>query len=188
MLSGITYNESSQKYYQSTITGKTMRFDREKYIDILMYILAKCCNKPNLGKTVLCSILYFIDSNYYELYGKLLTEETYIKSKRGIRPAHFKEVTEDLIAQKQLFLRKEPYYNRTIHRYYLTVIPSLKFSKKELEIIDFSINRLCDNNANSILKYATKDPPLIATDFGENIDCRYVFCRNDNYSAIMVNK
>ena len=165
-----------------------MQFNRDKYIDILMYILAKCYNKPNLGKTVLCSILYFIDSNHYELYGKLLTKETYIKSKRGIKPAHFKEITEELIANKQLFLRKEPYYNRTIHRYYLTIIPSLKFSKQELEILDFSINHLCDNNANSILKCAIKDPPLIIADFGENIDCRYVFCRNNEYTAKKINK
>ncbi|WP_295589424.1 type II toxin-antitoxin system antitoxin SocA domain-containing protein [uncultured Methanobrevibacter sp.] len=160
-----------------------MQLNREKYIDVIMYILARCCNKPNLGKTVLCSILYFIDSNYYELYGKLLTKETYVKSKRGIKPTHFKEVTEDLISSKKLFLRKEPYYHRTIHRYYLTIIPSIKFSREELEIIDFSINALCNNNASTIMKYAIKDPPLMIADFGENIDYRYVFCRNHKYSA-----
>ena len=32
-----------------------------KYTDLLKYILFKCYNKPNFGKTVLCSILYFID-------------------------------------------------------------------------------------------------------------------------------
>ena len=160
-----------------------MQLNREKYIDVIMYILAKCYNRPNLGKTVLCSILYFIDSNYYEIYGKLLTKETYVKSKRGIKPTHFKEVTEDLISSKQLFLRKEPYYHRTIHRYYLTIIPSIKFSREELEIIDFSINALCHNNASTIMKYAIKDPPLMIADFGENIDYRYVFCRNNKYSA-----
>ena len=160
-----------------------MQFNRDKYIDIIMYILARCYNKPNLGKTVLCSILYFIDSNYYELYGKLLTKETYIKSKKGIKPAHFNEITEELMASKQLFLRREPYYNRTIHRYYLTIIPTPRFSEQELEILDFSIDQLCDNSADSILKYAIKDPPLIIANFGENIDCRYVFSRNEKYSA-----
>ena len=90
---------------------------------LIIYILSKGYNKPNLGKTLLCSILYFIDSNYYELYGKLLTDETYIKSKKGIKPKHFQEITQEQIAKKQLFLRKEPYYNRTIHRYYPTIIP-----------------------------------------------------------------
>lgn len=161
-----------------------MNFNREKYIDIIMYILIKCYSKPNLGKTVLCSILYFIDFNYYELYGTFLTNETYIKSKTGIKPKHFNEVTNELIANKKLFLRREQYYHRIINRYYLTTIPQFKFSIDELGVINKSIDKLSENNASTITKYAIKDPPLHIADFGDVIDYRYVFCRNDNYSFI----
>ena len=160
-----------------------MKFNRQKYIDLILYILSQSYDKQHLGKTVLCSILYFIDFNHYELYGKLLTKETYIKSKKGIKPKHFNEVTNELIERKQLFLRKEPYYHRIIHRYYPTIIPTVKFSKRELEIIDFSIRQLSNNNASAMIKYAIKDPPIIIADFGEDIDCRYVFSRNEKYSA-----
>ena len=128
-------------------------------------------------------MLYFIDFNHYELYGKLLTKETYIKSKKGIKPKHFNEVTNELIDKKQLFLRKEPYYHRIIHRYYPTIIPTVRFSKKELEIIDFSIRQLINNNASTMIKYAIRDPPMTVAEFGENIDCRYVFSRNEKYSV-----
>ena len=135
-----------------------MRFDREKYIDLIMYILFKASYKPTFGKTVLCSILYFIDFNYYELYGELLTNETYIKSKRGIRPLHFRQVSQYLIDNNKLFFRKEPYYNRTIHKYYPLIIPNVKFSEKELEIIDYWIDKLSNSNASSITRYAIRDP------------------------------
>ena len=161
-----------------------MKFNRKKYIDLIMYILSQSYNKPGFGKTVLCSILYFIDFNYYERYGDLLTNETYIKSKKGIEPKHFKEISQELIAKKQLFLKKEPYYNRTIHRYILTIIPDLKFDQKELDIINFSIHYLINNNASTITKYAIKDPPIIIADLGETIDFRYVFSRNENYSIL----
>ena len=142
-----------------------MRFDREKYIDLIMYILFKASYKPTFGKTVLCSILYFIDFNDYELYGELLTNETYIKSKRGIRPLHFRQVSQYLIDNNKLFFRKEPYYNRTIHKYYPLIIPNVKFSEKELEIIDYWIDKLGGNNASSITRYAIRDPPIIIADF-----------------------
>ena len=142
-----------------------------------MYILSQCYNKPSFGKTVLCSLLYFIDFNYYAIYGELLTQETYIKTRRGIKPEHFKEVSEDLIGKKQLFLRKEPYYNRILHRYYLTIIPSCKFSEKELEIINFVIQKLSNNNASSITKYAKYDPPIFIANLNERIDCRFVFLK-----------
>ena len=147
-----------------------------------MYILFKCCNKPNLGKTVLCTVMYFIDFGYYELYGEFLTKETYIKSKRGIKPKHFRKVTESLIAKNQLFLRKEPYYNRILHRYYLTVLPTLTFSPKELGVINSCIRKLSDDNAYSITKYAWADKPLAKAELGDEIDYNDVFLRDTNYT------
>ena len=164
-----------------------MRFKREKYIDLIMYILFKESYKPNFGKTVLCSILYFIDFNYYEVYGELLTNETYIKSKKGIKPQHFREITQYLIDTRQLFFRKEPYYSRIIHKYYPLIIPNVRFNPQELEIIDYWINKLSDNNAHSITKYAIKDPPIIIADFGEEIDFRHVSSRNNKYSLLLIN-
>ncbi len=159
-----------------------MNFNYEKYVQIILYILIKSYNRPHIGKTVLCTLLYFIDFNYYEIYGKLLTKETYIKSKKGIKPKHFNQVTQDLIDKKQLFLRREPYYNRTIHRYYPTIIPDLKIDEKELEIIELSIEKLADSNASEISQYTKYDPPLTIASFGEEIDCRYVLLRNRQYS------
>jgi hypothetical protein len=159
-----------------------MNFDEKTYTKLILYILSKSYNKPNLGKTVLCTLLYFIDFNYYEQYGKLLTEETYLKSKRGILPEHFTGTTQNMIDNGLLFLRREPYYNRTIHRYYLTVIPNVRFSEKERQIIDSSLERLIDNNATSMARYARHDPPFYIAGLGERIDCRYVLLRNRQYS------
>ena len=161
-----------------------MQLNREKYINLIMYILSQCYNKPNFGKTVLCSILYFIDFGYYEKYGELMTNETYIKSKRGIQPEHFKEISQDLITKNQLFLKKEPYYHHTIHRYYPLIIPLMTFKPNELEIINLSIDRLSNNNASTITKYAINDPPINAANLGERIDSRYVFSRNEKYSLL----
>ena len=163
-----------------------MNFDKDIYIKLLIYILSKCYNRPHVGKTVICTILYFIDFNYYEIYGTLLTKETYIKSKKGIEPKHFTEVTRDLIERNQLFLRKESYYSRTIHKYYLTIIPQAKFDEKELEIIDLSIDKLIDHNASSIAKYTRNDSPFIVADLGDEIDCRYVFSRKKEYSMMKI--
>ena len=155
-----------------------MKIDEEKYISLIMYILSQSMNKPNLGKTVLCTIMYFVDFNFYETYGKFLTKETYIKSKRGVKPKHFRKITEKLIAKKQLFLRKEPYYNRTIHRYYPTIIPSLTFTQKELTLINSCIESLNDNNAYTITRHAWKDEPLMKAKLGEEISYSDVFSRH----------
>ena len=145
-----------------------------------MYILFRCCNKPNLGKTFLCTVMYFIDFGYYELYGEFLTKETYIKSKRGVKPKHFRKVTQRLMEKKQLFLRKEPYYNRILHRYYPTVIPTSKFSPEELSVINSCIKKLSDANAYTITRHAWADKPLRNAEMGCEIDYDDVFLRNRN--------
>lgn len=133
---------------------------------------------------MLCSIMYFIDFNHYELYGELMTNETYIKSKRGIKPAHFREVMSDLISRQYLFFRKEPYYNRLVNKYYPIVIPNIKFSENELELIKYCLKKLSNSNAHSITKYATRDPPIIIAGLGDEIDFRYVFSRDSEYSIL----
>ena len=160
-----------------------MHFRKDKYINLIEYILTKCSSKPHFGKTVLCSLLYFIDFNYYEVYNQSITNETYIKSKKGIKPKHFHEITNDLISKKQLYLKKQPYYNRTIHKYYLSIIPSVKFSPQELEIINLSLKRLSNNNATSMTRYAIKDPPINEARIGENLNIKNVKMRNRLYSV-----
>lgn len=159
-----------------------MSIDKKKYEELLLYILTKSSNKPNFGKTVLCTLLYFIDFSYYELYGKLLTKETYIKSKKGIKPKHFDKITNELISKKQLVLKKKPYYNRIIKKYYPTILPYYKFSANELEIINLSYNKLSSSNATTLTKYIKNDPPLIFAEFGEDLNYKHVFKRENEYS------
>ena len=95
-------------------------------------------------------------------------------------------MTQNLIEKNQIFLRKEQYYSRIIYKYYLTIIPQAKFDKKELEIIDLSIDKLIDHNASSIAKYTRNDSPFIVADLGDEIDCRYVFSRKKEYSMMKI--
>ena len=119
-----------------------MTFKRDKYTKLLAYMICACCDKRHIGKTVLSNLLYFIDFNYYELYQKSLTNEKYFKTKKGIEPEHFKEITEELVKKDCVFHRKEEYYNTTLNRYYITKIPNVNFSLKELEVINSAIYNL----------------------------------------------
>ena len=159
-----------------------MSFNKTEYIKLLSYILANCYNKPHVGKTVLTTTLYFIDFNYYEAYGKSITKENYLKSKTGIKPKHFTDITEEMIEKNKLYFRKEPYYHTTLHKYYLTEIPDIKFSEKKINVINQSICHLITKNATNILKYLSKDPPYKNTKLNNEIDYNNVYFRDSRYS------
>ena len=160
-----------------------MHFDKKEYTKLLNYILSNSYAKPHVGKTVITTTLYFIDFNYYEAYGKSLTKETYQKHKKGINPMHFTKITEELIEKNKIYFRKEAYYHTTLHKYYLTEIPSIKFSNKKINIINTSMKQLITKNATTIMKYASKDPPYKNTDYNEEIDYNNVYFRDSRYSV-----
>ena len=159
-----------------------MHFDKNEYTKLLTYILSNCYDKPHVGKTVISTTMYFTDFNYYEVYGEPLTKETYMKSKKGIIPKHFNKITEEMIEKNKLYFRKEPHYHTVLHRYYLKQLPNIKYSKKKKNLINRSIRNLITKNATNILKYASKDPPYMNTEFNHEINYDNVYYRDSRYS------
>lgn len=157
-----------------------MEFKRTKYMAILLYIISKCMNKPNLGKTLLSYLIYFSDFNYYEIYGKSITNETYKKSKKGlIISIHFDKIIKELVGCNLLYTRKEDYFQRRINRYYIVKFPLIKLSYLECQIIEDVITKYGSFNAKEISEYVCKDPPYAVASFGDNLEYFYVKYRDE---------
>jgi transcriptional regulator with XRE-family HTH domain len=54
----------------SPVRAKRVDDPHRKMKDMILYILGKCAQKPNIGKTVLNKLLYFSDFNFYEKNGE----------------------------------------------------------------------------------------------------------------------
>ena len=92
-------------------------FKREKFENVVLYVLNNCAGKPNVGETVLYKLLYFLDFNYYELYEEQLTGATYIKLPHGPAPKEFKSIVNSMIKNKKLRRIKTKYHNYPQTRY-----------------------------------------------------------------------
>ena len=155
-----------------------MTFKKEKYIKVLMFIISKCSDNYNVGKTVLSNILYFVDFNYFERYGESLTNEIYIKSYLGAVPSHFDEVVRELMYYGKIYRRKEPYYYHYINKYYLTSIHNIDLDHKGLIVINEVLDALMDFSAVEVVDYIMEDFPFRMAGFDEPIDYSYVFYRS----------
>ena len=162
-----------------------MKFNKEKFIAVLSYIVSRCENKSNVGKTVICKLLYFSDFNFYELYEKAITNETYIKFERGPFPDHFKSITDEMINKGDLIISKQPYHgDTTIHKYYLSKTPDLSLiSTKELSVINDVIDKHADKSAAEFSDYSHGDMPWAIADDNDILDYEYVFYRDPEYSV-----
>ena len=160
------------------------KLDKEKFKQVLLYILEKCGAKPNVGETVLYKLLYFCDFDFYELYEKPLTGMKYRKINYGPAPCDFDELVEEMIKNDELKRISTEYYGNPQKKY----IPLINADLKEIgvegkEVIDKVINKLSDMDATRIAEYSHQDIPCDTTPDKEVIDYELVFYRKPAYSV-----
>ena len=159
------------------------QINETKFKEVLLYILNKVAEKPNVGETVLYKLLYFIDFNYYEKYEEPLTGASYMKNQYGPTPKEFKAITEDMIG-KEIEKKTRDYYGHP-QTYYtpLRKADLKKLTPQEVGEIDSVLEKLSDMNAAEISEYSHHDVPWITTEDLDIIDYESVFYRTREYSV-----
>lgn len=148
-----------------------MKFKKSRYTTLIIYFISRCMNKPNFGKTLLNYLLYYTDFNHYEIYGKSITNETYIKDKNSlIKSTHFNQTITELTQHNLIQPKQKLYYKRPINKYYLKKLPNLELSYLEYHIIEDIIKKFQKQNATQIAKYTQKDIPYQIANVGDKIE------------------
>lgn len=157
----------------------------EKLREVLLYVLGKVGAKPNVGETVLYKLLYFIDFDYYEKYGKSITGLTYVRNHFGPTPTKsFVNVIEGMQQKGELDIVETPYFTHKQRKYLPTVITELhSLSANELSHINDEILRLADKSATELSELSHKDTPWLASKDKEVIDYQLAMYRTDATSV-----
>ena len=164
-----------------------MEFNKEKFKNVLHYLIDSCENKDNVRKNVLYKLLYFADFNYFELYEKSLTNESYKKLPSGPIPTHFKLAIDELTQEGKIKETELKYLDKSKFHYSSLIKPKYSFSREEKEVIDSVINKLSHMSAKEISEYSHGDMPWRATEDYEIIDYGFVFYRDPEYTVRVYN-
>lgn len=153
----------------------------EKLREVLLYVLEKVGAKSNVGETVLYKLLYFIDFDYYEKYGKSITGLAYVRNHYGPTPVKtFAEIVEGMQQAGELEIVTTKFFNNKQKKYLPTAKPDLQeLSAIEIKHIDEELARLSDKNASELSDLSHKDTPWRVAKPGKPIEYRYVFYRTD---------
>jgi len=126
-------------------------FAREKFKQLVHYVIAQAGSKPGFGATKLNKVLWFADARQYMLTGKSITGAEYIREKFGPVPKAIMPVRSELEREGaiKVYPPKSAYEGwrfRALRR------PSADwFSREELQNVNWWIRYVCDEHtANSI--------------------------------------
>jgi len=158
-------------------------FSKDKFKNVLHYIIHSTGHINNVGKTVLFKILYFTDFNYYELFEEKLTGETYLKYPYGPAPCDFDDVVFELELNEAI---RETEYGYGVYRqikFFSNTEPDIsELTKDELDFIDKTIDTYSRFSAKQISEYSHNDAPYIAAEDFEELDYEMVFYRTSELS------
>lgn len=158
--------------------------NKEKFKELLLYILYEVGMKPNIGKTVLYKLLYFCDFNFYELYGKSITGMQYIKLPKGPAPYKFDSIIEEMQKDNEILTVESEYKWYKQQKYFPNRHYQRIFSRQEESIIQQVLATLSDVNASDISEYSHKDAPWKETKDMDIIDYDLVKKREYPYSVL----
>jgi len=165
---------------------KMPKFNKDKFKQVLLYMLEKCGAKANVGETVLYKLLYFADFDYYELYEDYLTASAYRKIAYGPAPCDFKKTVEEMIEDGQLKKVTADYHGKAQKKYLPLIrseIDKWDWTAREKEVIDNVIEKLSSMDATTISDYSHSDIPWEVAKDKELIDYESVFYRKPSYSV-----
>lgn len=158
--------------------------DADRFTAMLHYIIEKCGDKPNVGKTVLYKLCYFCDFDFYELYERKLTGAQYVHLDHGPAPSSFLAAISNLTSQKKISGTHEVYRGKEQDKFHsLTSADMSMFTPEEMEVIDAVISKYSDKTATEISAISHRDTPWQITDLGEPLDYEAVFYRSEEMSV-----
>lgn len=179
VIQGVRENEEPVQSMRVSVPQEKV----EKFKEVLLYILNRVGAKPNVGRTVVYKLLYFMDFDYYEQYEEQLIGARYQKNQYGPTPMEFTKIVQRMEQDGDLTEVKNEYFERLQTKYLARRAPDLSvLSGQELQVIEDVLCRLSDKNGMEISAYSHGDVPWLATEDGQVIDYDLAFYRTPPYS------
>jgi len=164
--------------------NRLISFDKDKFKQLLHYIVAKCNGFNNVGRTVLYKMLYFSDFDFYELNYKPITGEQYYKLNYGPAPSHFTEVVKELKSEKKIKGINSKYRGFPQKRLISISEPNMNLlNGDEIQVIEKVIKRLSGMSGTMVSGYSHDDIPWKVTEKGKELSYGLVFYRDKKYSV-----
>ncbi|MFZ2494889.1 MAG: type II toxin-antitoxin system antitoxin SocA domain-containing protein [Candidatus Saccharimonadales bacterium] len=184
LIDGIDHVSEPTPTYRPTSIDEKPRPDvklrTDKLRQVLLYIAEKAGAKPNVGATVINKLLYFIDFDYYELYGESITGLKYIRNHYG-PTAHLStisSVVDSMERDGDMEVAETEYFKHKQKKYLPRKHADLSLlNARELAHIDWELDRLADKKANELSDMSHLDMPWLATKPGQAIEYQLAMYR-----------
>jgi uncharacterized phage-associated protein len=163
------------KITKSSILQARAGMNKKKYNNAVLFF---AWSIPNLGRTKLNKLLYFLDFDHFEKYAKAVTEDDYENNDLGPVPVHADEVLGEMQAEKLIDIVYEPIIDYVRHKLVpLAHHDTTIFSSSEMEMLCAVTDKWQHHTAREMVIASHGEAPWIATRKGEAIPYALAYYR-----------
>lgn len=156
-----------------------VKINEKKYKNVILFFAKKVQN-GTLGKLKMMKLLYFLDFDFFEKYGKSVTGDSYLRFENGPIPQMAEKILKEMNG-KDIKITKRKIadgYNDQQHIEALKDFDMNLFTKEELVMLEEVANKW-EKFSGSEIKTATHgEAPWIATEPNNIIDYNLAYYRN----------
>ena len=163
---------------QAAKRHRPMRFDKEKFKALVLYVIWRAGHRDGFGATKLNKVLWFADARTYLLHKKPITGATYIREKYGPVAKQMASVDKELRQKGLIEIQKERHSKHDITKFRAFDRPDLSlFSDEELSIVDHWIKHVDEDQADDAQGELSPDYAWQIAEIGETIPLYAVLAR-----------
>ncbi|MEA2088922.1 MAG: Panacea domain-containing protein [Patescibacteria group bacterium] len=155
------------------------KINEKKYYNVILFFANKIQN-GTLGKLKMMKLLYFLDFDFFEKYGKSVTGDKYLRWENGPVPKMAEKIMKQMSGDDIKILRRKVGigYNDQQHIEALKNFDLKLFSKEELMMMDEIADKWEKFSGTEMKNASHGEAPWIATKPNEIIDYNLTYYRN----------
>lgn len=155
------------------------KINQKKYKNAIIYFANKVQN-GTLGKLKMMKLLYYLDFDFFEKYGRSVTGDQYLRFENGPVPRFAEKILKEMDGKEIKITRRKVAdgYNDQQHIEALTNFDVNVFSKEELIMLEEIASKWEKFTGTEMKSASHGEAPWIATKPDDVIDYNLVYYRN----------
>ena len=163
---------------------RTCESHPDVFRQVVLYVLEKAGELPNIGETALHKILYFIDFDYFEKFEENLMGETYIKNRYGPTSKNLIKLLNQMESAGIVKRSTSNFHGHVQSKCNVLQRPvSTDLIEPYIDHIDGVLTKHARKTGSELTEYSHGDIPWICASDGQHISYESVFYRDDKYSV-----
>ena len=155
------------------------KINEKKYKNVVLFFAKKVQN-GTLGKLKMMKLMYFLDFDFFEKYGKSITGDSYLRFENGPVPQMAEKILKEMNGKEIKITKRKVAngYNDQQHIEALKDFDMNVFTKEELVMLEEVADRWEKFSGSEMKTASHGEAPWIATKPNEIIDYNLAYYRN----------